>query len=59
MFPQVRYDTRGHGRSGKPTTADFYTSDRYAQDVQALIVGFRLNKPFFAGWSVVTLFYLT
>jgi pimeloyl-ACP methyl ester carboxylesterase len=50
MFAQVRYDTRGHGRSGKPTTPDFYTSDRFAQDVQALITGFKLNKPFFAGW---------
>ncbi|KAG6840254.1 hypothetical protein C0991_007911 [Blastosporella zonata] len=48
----VRYDTRGHGLSGKPLTPDFYTSDRYAQDVQAVINGFKLIKPFFAGWSL-------
>ena len=47
---QVRYDTRGHGYSGKPPTPDFYTSDRYADDLRALINGFHLNKPFFAGW---------
>jgi len=47
---QVRYDTRGHGYSGKPTTPDFYTSDRYADDLKALIKAYNLNKPFFAGW---------
>ncbi|KAF5381995.1 hypothetical protein D9615_004206 [Tricholomella constricta] len=48
----VRYDTRGHGLSGKPLTPDFYSSDRYADDVKALIIAFKLNKPFFAGWSL-------
>ncbi|KAG6817380.1 hypothetical protein H0H87_009567 [Tephrocybe sp. NHM501043] len=49
---QVRYDTRGHGRSGKPLTPDFYTSDRYADDLNAIIKTFKLKKPFFAGWSL-------
>ncbi|KAF8064239.1 Alpha/Beta hydrolase protein [Lyophyllum atratum] len=47
----VRYDTRGHGLSGKPLTPDFYTSDRYADDLKAVINGFKLHKPFFVGWS--------
>jgi len=47
----VRYDTRGHGLSGKPQTPDFYTSDRYADDLKAIITGFGLKNPFFAGWS--------
>ncbi|KAF5381674.1 hypothetical protein D9615_005560 [Tricholomella constricta] len=45
----VRYDTRGHGLSGKPLTPDFYTSDRYADDLKAVISGFNLNKPSLAG----------
>lgn len=49
---KVRFDTRGHGRSGKPLTPDFYTSDRYADDLKAIIEGFKLIKPFFAGWQV-------
>ncbi|KAF8072112.1 alpha/beta-hydrolase [Lyophyllum atratum] len=48
----VRYDTRGHGLSGKPLTPDFYTSDRYADDIKAIMAAFRLKKPFFAGWSL-------
>ncbi|GLB41198.1 putative alpha beta-hydrolase [Lyophyllum shimeji] len=48
----VRYDTRGHGLSGKPLSPDFYTSDRYADDLKAVIDGFSLNEPFFAGWSL-------
>ncbi|KAG6909979.1 hypothetical protein DXG01_013979 [Tephrocybe rancida] len=48
----VRYDTRGHGLSGKPLTSDFYTTDRYADDLKAVIAAFRLNKPFFVGWSL-------
>ncbi|KAG6910611.1 hypothetical protein DXG01_009120 [Tephrocybe rancida] len=48
----VRYDIRGHGLSGKPLTPDFYTSDRYADDLNAIIEGFTLKTPFFAGWSM-------
>ncbi|KAF8066917.1 alpha/beta-hydrolase [Lyophyllum atratum] len=48
----VRYDTRGHGLSGKPPTPDFYTSDRYADDLKAVVSGFNLQKPFFVGWSL-------
>ncbi|KAG6895752.1 hypothetical protein C0992_012831 [Termitomyces sp. T32_za158] len=48
----VRYDTRGHGLSGKPLSPDFYTSDRYADDLEAIIARFKLKTPFFAGWSL-------
>ncbi|KAG6867843.1 hypothetical protein C0993_010332 [Termitomyces sp. T159_Od127] len=48
----VRYDTRGHGLSGKPLSPDFYASDRYADDLEAIISRFKLKTPFFAGWSL-------
>jgi pimeloyl-ACP methyl ester carboxylesterase len=49
---QVRYDARGHGRSGKPTDAASYESVHYAQDVEAVVKAFNLTMPFFAGWSL-------
>jgi pimeloyl-ACP methyl ester carboxylesterase len=49
---QVRFDMRAHGRSGKPERPEDYESIRYAEDVQAVIDGFKLNKPILAGWSV-------
>ncbi|KAJ7264255.1 alpha/beta-hydrolase [Mycena rebaudengoi] len=48
----VRYDTRGHGRSGKPQRPEDYESIHYAEDFQAVLDGFKLNKPIFAGWSL-------
>jgi hypothetical protein len=47
---QIRYDARGHGRSGKPDTAAGYESGRYAEDVEAIINAFGLTKPFYAAW---------
>jgi pimeloyl-ACP methyl ester carboxylesterase len=49
---QVQFDTRGHGRSGKPLEAAAYESERYAQDISALISAYGLQQPFFAGWSL-------
>ncbi|KAJ7264247.1 alpha/beta-hydrolase [Mycena rebaudengoi] len=49
----VRYDTRGHGRSGKPQRPEDYESIHYAEDFQAVLDGFKLNKPNFAGWTNV------
>jgi pimeloyl-ACP methyl ester carboxylesterase len=49
---QIRYDARGHGRSGKPTDAASYESVRYAQDVETVVKAFNLTMPFFAGWSL-------
>jgi pimeloyl-ACP methyl ester carboxylesterase len=47
---QVRYDARGHGRSGKPETADAYISGCYADDFEAVCRAFNLRKPVFCGW---------
>ncbi|KAF7362468.1 AB hydrolase-1 domain-containing protein [Mycena venus] len=47
----VRYDVRGHGRSGKPVVADGYASSLYAADFSAVAKEFSLNKPVFVGWS--------
>lgn len=52
---QVRYDARGHGRSGKPSDAEAYASAHYAEDFLAVAHAFRLNKPVFVGWSVLPL----
>ncbi|KAG6817381.1 hypothetical protein H0H87_009568 [Tephrocybe sp. NHM501043] len=48
----VRYDTRGHARSGQPKDEDSYVSARYAEDFDAVCDAFALTKPFFAGWSL-------
>ncbi|KAJ6528305.1 Alpha/Beta hydrolase protein [Mycena sp. CBHHK59/15] len=48
----VRYDTRGHGRSGKPQKAEDYESVHYAEDFQAVVDGFELNNPIYVGWSL-------
>ncbi|KAJ7672085.1 hypothetical protein B0H17DRAFT_1084367 [Mycena rosella] len=47
----VRYDVRGHGRSGKPATPEGYDSALYAADFAAVCEAFGLNMPVFVGWS--------
>ncbi|KAJ6488275.1 alpha/beta-hydrolase [Mycena vitilis] len=47
----VRYDVRGHGRSGKPGDAAGYASSLYAADFAAVAQEFALNMPVFVGWS--------
>ncbi|KAJ6631403.1 alpha/beta-hydrolase [Mycena sp. CBHHK59/15] len=47
----VRYDVRGHGRSGKPIKAEAYVSSLYAADFVAVMQGFSLDMPVFVGWS--------
>ncbi|KAJ4466298.1 Alpha/Beta hydrolase protein [Lentinula aciculospora] len=47
----VRYDLRGHGRSGKPETAESHTSGLYADDFMAVTSEFDLQNPILAGWS--------
>ncbi|KAJ6484158.1 hypothetical protein C8R45DRAFT_931609 [Mycena sanguinolenta] len=44
--PAVRYDTRGHGRSDKPTTAAAWVSQRLAEDFDAVVQSYTLIKPF-------------
>ncbi|KAJ6500251.1 alpha/beta-hydrolase, partial [Mycena vulgaris] len=48
----VRYDLRGHGRSGKPTTPDAYQSKRFADDFKTVMNAFGLEKPVLAAWSM-------
>ncbi|OCH85852.1 alpha/beta-hydrolase [Obba rivulosa] len=48
----VRYDTRGHGRSGKPEEEEAWQSERLAQDFDAVVTAFNLKVPFVAAWSL-------
>ncbi|THH11695.1 hypothetical protein EW146_g7950 [Bondarzewia mesenterica] len=48
----VRYDMRGHGRSGKPTTPEGYLSARFAEDYATVAAAFNLKKSIFVGWSL-------
>ncbi|EJD03378.1 alpha/beta-hydrolase [Fomitiporia mediterranea MF3/22] len=50
-FYLVRYDMRGHGRSGKPITEEGYASNLLADDFAAVMKAFNLYKPVFVGWS--------
>jgi len=52
QFYLVRMDMRGHGRSGKPETAEGHASHLYAADFKAVIDAFSLTKPLFVGWSL-------
>ncbi|KAJ3898882.1 Alpha/Beta hydrolase protein [Lentinula edodes] len=47
----VRYDLRGHGRSGKPETVESHASELYANDFMAVASEFGLHKPVLVGWS--------
>ncbi|KAH8105165.1 Alpha/Beta hydrolase protein [Cristinia sonorae] len=48
----VRYDLRGHGRSGKPEDAASWDSKRLAEDFDAVVKAFGLARPFLATWSL-------
>ncbi|KAJ7202021.1 Alpha/Beta hydrolase protein [Mycena pura] len=48
----VRYDVRGHGRSGKPTDEATWESRRLAEDFDAVVDAFGLVRPFVLGWSL-------
>lgn len=45
---------RGHGRSGKPTGPESYTSSLYADDFETVAQAFSLVNPIFAGWCIRT-----
>ena len=47
---QIRYDTRGHGRSDKPTDDVYWTSNRLAEDFDAVMQKHKAVRPFVAGW---------
>lgn len=46
----IRYDLRGHGRSGQPLEAEAYESVRHAEDFRVVCEAFGLRRPFVAGW---------
>ncbi|TFK38330.1 Alpha/Beta hydrolase protein [Crucibulum laeve] len=48
----VRYDVRGHGRSGNATDQAAWESKRLAEDFEAVVQGLNLVKPFIAGWTL-------
>ncbi|EIM90674.1 alpha/beta-hydrolase [Stereum hirsutum FP-91666 SS1] len=48
----VRYDIRGHARSGQPNTPEAYESKRFAEDFEAVVDAFELKRPILAGWSM-------
>ncbi|KAK6992929.1 putative oxidoreductase ephD [Favolaschia claudopus] len=47
----VRYDTRGHGRSDKPTDTPSWESRRLAEDFDAVVQSYGLERPFILAWS--------
>ena len=49
-FHLVRYEMRGHGRSGKPLDEGAYASVRYAEDFKAVCDAFGVVRPILAGW---------
>jgi pimeloyl-ACP methyl ester carboxylesterase len=55
----VRYDIRGHGRSGQPITEESYSSQRMVEDFQAVCKAFSIIKPFSVAWSVFLYFVCT
>jgi non-heme chloroperoxidase len=50
-FRLLAYDLRGHGCSGKPWDAKYYTSKRIAGDMAAVLSEFKLQRPLLVGWS--------
>ncbi|KZV64169.1 alpha/beta-hydrolase [Peniophora sp. CONT] len=52
QFYLIRYDMRGHGRSGKPKTVEGYESVKFAEDFAAVVEAFDLKRPVFIGWSM-------
>ncbi|KAI0663789.1 alpha/beta-hydrolase [Cubamyces menziesii] len=51
-FHLVRYEMRGHARSGKPLDEDGYTSRKIADDFKTVCEAFGVVKPFLCGWSL-------
>lgn len=49
-FHLIRYEMRGHCRSGQPPEAQAYQSIRYAEDFKTVCDAFGVEKPFLIGW---------
>jgi pimeloyl-ACP methyl ester carboxylesterase len=48
---QVRYDSRGHGRSGKSITEEAWQSRRFSEDFEAVCKEFEIKEAYVLGWS--------
>ncbi|XP_006456513.1 hypothetical protein AGABI2DRAFT_188435 [Agaricus bisporus var. bisporus H97] len=48
----VRYDARGHGRSGKSDTEEAWESKRFAEDFEAVCREFEVREAYVLGWSI-------
>jgi pimeloyl-ACP methyl ester carboxylesterase len=49
----ITFDLRGHGLSGKPNDAQFYSDGRrWAGDLQAVLEATKARKPVLVGWSL-------
>lgn len=46
----IRYDLRGHGRSGKPENPEAYVSQLFAADYAAVAREFEVKRPVWFGW---------
>ncbi|TBU63049.1 alpha/beta-hydrolase [Dichomitus squalens] len=53
-FHLIRYELRGHGRSGAPVESEGYESIRYAEDFKTVCEAFGVEKPFLVGWLYFT-----
>ncbi|KAF8333346.1 hypothetical protein F5887DRAFT_922051 [Amanita rubescens] len=51
----IRYDTRGHGRSDKPINDVFWTSNRLAEDSDAVIKKYNVVRPYVAGCGTINI----
>ena len=49
-FHLVRYEMRGHGRSGKPLEESAHAGARQAEDFKTVCDAFGLVRPFMVGW---------
>jgi len=47
----VRYDLRGHGRSGMPSNPEAYASSLFADDYAEVLRAFDVKNPVHVGWS--------
>ena len=52
-FHLVRYEMRGHGRSGAPIEPKAYESIHHAEDFKTVCEAFGVVKPFLVGWWVL------
>lgn len=55
----MRYDTRGQGKSGKPSIDEAWESERFSEDFEAVCHEFDITNAFVMGWSLGgTLFFI-